>query len=130
MVGSFKFMKPTYTNGICKMASTSLQIAFFYSFLYIIAVDASGKKPNISTFGADQFDDFDPDEENIKASFFSRRMFSSFVRASCATLGLVYIQENMRSGLGYVIRIVGYLVCCFPSLSPIQKLHFSSTKTL
>lgn len=85
MVASFKFMKPTYTNGICKMASTWLQIAFFYSFLYIIAVDASGKKPNISTFGADQFDDFDPDEENIKASFFSRQMFSSFVRALCAT---------------------------------------------
>ncbi|KAK9189598.1 hypothetical protein WN943_018196 [Citrus x changshan-huyou] len=91
------------------MASTWLQIAFFYSFLYIIAVDASGKKPNISTFGADQFDDFDPDEENIKASFFSRQMFSSFVGALCATLNLVYIQENMRSGLGYVIPIVGYL---------------------
>ncbi|KAJ0978418.1 hypothetical protein J5N97_013892 [Dioscorea zingiberensis] len=48
------------TNGVCNKASPS-QIAFFFSVaLYIMAIGAGGTKPNISTFGADQFDDFDP----------------------------------------------------------------------
>ncbi|KAI5555030.1 hypothetical protein BDE02_19G053400 [Populus trichocarpa] len=99
MAVSFKFMKPTCTNGVCNKASPS-QIAFFYSALYIIAIGAGGTKPNISTFGADQFDDYNPQEKKLKVSFFNWWMFSSFVGALFATLCLVYIQENLGWGLG------------------------------
>ncbi|KAD1040243.1 hypothetical protein E3N88_43385 [Mikania micrantha] len=106
---SIKFLKPTCNNGICNKASTS-QIAFFYTSLYIIAIGAGGTKPNISTFGADQFDDFNPDEKRLKVSFFNWWMFSSFLGALVATLGLVYIQENLGWGLGYGIPTVGLIL--------------------
>ncbi|XP_068643047.1 protein NRT1/ PTR FAMILY 5.1 [Aristolochia californica] len=109
LVVSLKPLRPSCNNGVCNKASTS-QIAFFYSSLYIIAVGAGGTKPNISTFGADQFDDFDPHEKKLKASFFNWWMFSAFLGALFATLGLVYIQENLGWGLGYAIPTTGLLL--------------------
>ncbi|GFZ15088.1 major facilitator superfamily protein [Actinidia rufa] len=109
---SIKFLKPTCSNGVCNKA-TSSQIAFFYSALYTIAVGAGGTKPNISTFGADQFDDYNPHEKKLKVSFFNWWMFSSFIGALLATLGLVYIQENLGWGLGYGIPTVGLLLSLF-----------------
>ncbi|KAI7746781.1 hypothetical protein M8C21_032767 [Ambrosia artemisiifolia] len=106
---SVKYLKPTCSNGVCNKATTS-QIAFFYSSLYIIAIGAGGTKPNISTFGADQFDDFDPDEKRLKVSFFNWWMFSSFLGALVATLCLLYIQENLGWGLGYGIPTVGLIL--------------------
>ncbi|KAI3958013.1 hypothetical protein MKW98_020655 [Papaver atlanticum] len=115
MAVSLKSLKPptcsssNIKGALCSKATTS-QIAFFYSALYIIAVGAGGTKPNISTFGADQFDDFNPHEKQLKISFFNWWMFSSFLGALFATLGLVYIQENLGWGLGYGIPTVGLLV--------------------
>ncbi|XP_050211061.1 protein NRT1/ PTR FAMILY 5.1 [Mercurialis annua] len=112
MAVSLKFLKPTCSNGICNKA-TSSQISFFYTSLYIIALGAGGTKPNISTFGADQFDDFNPNEKKPKVSFFNWWMFSSFVGALVATLCLVYIQENLGWGLGYGIPTVGLIISLF-----------------
>ncbi|KAI3793175.1 hypothetical protein L1987_35790 [Smallanthus sonchifolius] len=109
LAASIKFLKPTCSNGVCNKATTS-QIRFFYSSLYIIAIGAGGTKPNISTFGADQFDDFDPDEKRLKISFFNWWMFSSFLGALVATLCVLYIQENLGWGLGYGIPTVGLIV--------------------
>ncbi|KAF3952110.1 hypothetical protein CMV_022305 [Castanea mollissima] len=77
-VVSLKSLKPTCINGVCNKASTS-QISLFYLALYTIAIGAGGTKPNISTFGADQFDDFNPHEKELKVSFFNWWMFSSFL---------------------------------------------------
>lgn len=109
MAVSVKSLRPNCINGACSKA-TSLQIAFFYTALYVIAVGAGGTKPNISTFGADQFDDFDPNEKKLKVSFFNWWMFSSFLGGLMATLGLVYIQENLGWGLGYAIPTFGLMV--------------------
>ncbi|GMH05051.1 hypothetical protein Nepgr_006891 [Nepenthes gracilis] len=106
---SVKSTKPTCTNGVCNKASAS-QIALFYAALYIIAVGAGGTKPNISTFGADQFDDFNSHEKELKVSFFNWWMFSAFLGALFATLGLVYIQVNLGWGLGYGIPTVGLML--------------------
>ncbi|GMP64538.1 hypothetical protein CsSME_00025767 [Camellia sinensis var. sinensis] len=108
---SIKFWKPTCTNGVCKASSS--QTAFFYSALYIIAVGAGGTKPNISTFGADQFDDINPHEKKLNVSFFNWWTFSSFIGGLVATLGLVYIQENLGWGLGYGVPTVGLIVSLF-----------------
>ncbi|KAM7491865.1 hypothetical protein LguiA_034786 [Lonicera macranthoides] len=109
---SLKSLRPICANGVCNKATTS-QVAFFYTSLYIIAFGSGGTKPNISTFGADQFDDFDPQEKKLKASFFNWWMFSSFIGALLATLGLVYIQENLGWGLGYGIPTIGLLLSLF-----------------
>lgn len=104
---SLKSLGPKCTNGgICNKTSSS-KIAFFYSALYTIAIGAGGTKPNISTFGADQFDDFNPTEKVAKASFFNWWMFTTFLGALIANLGLVYIQENVGWGLGYAIPTFG-----------------------
>ncbi|GFQ04244.1 protein nrt1/ ptr family 5.1 [Phtheirospermum japonicum] len=108
MTLSIKLLKPTCEDGLCNKASPT-QVAFFYTSLYIIAIGAGGTKPNISTFGADQFDDFNPHEKKLKASFFNWWMFSTFSGALIATLGLVYIQENLGWGLGYGIPTVGLI---------------------
>lgn len=127
---SLKSFKPTCRNGICNKASDS-QIAFFYMALYTIALGAGGTKPNISTFGADQFDDFDAHEKKLKVSFFNWWMFSSFLGALCATLGLVYIQENLGWGLGYGIPTVGLLLSLFIFYlgTPIYRHKVRKTKS-
>ncbi|KAM0013301.1 putative proton-dependent oligopeptide transporter family, MFS transporter superfamily [Helianthus debilis subsp. tardiflorus] len=127
---SIKFLKPTCSNGVCNKASTS-QIAFFYTSLYIIAIGAGGTKPNISTFGADQFDDFDPHEKGLKVSFFNWWMFSSFLGALVATLGLVYIQENLGWGLGYGIPTVGLVLSLviFYMGTPMYRHKVRKTKS-
>lgn len=106
---SLKSLRPNCSSGICNKASQS-QIAFFYSALYIISIGAGGTKPNISTFGADQFDDFNATEKELKASFFNWWMFTTFLGALFATIGLVYVQENLGWGLGYGIPTVGLLL--------------------
>ncbi|CAL9105872.1 unnamed protein product [Musa acuminata var. zebrina] len=109
MVVSIKSLRPSCTDDVCNKATPS-QIAFFYGALYILAVGAGGTKPNISTFGADQFDDFDPHERTLKVSFFNWWMFSTFLGALMATLGLVYVQENVGWGVGYGIPTTGLAV--------------------
>ncbi|XP_026656744.2 protein NRT1/ PTR FAMILY 5.1-like isoform X2 [Phoenix dactylifera] len=109
MAVSLKSLRPTCTHGVCSKATPS-QIAFFFASLYVISIGAGGTKPNISTFGADQFDDFDPDEKKLKLSFFNWWMFSTFMGALIATLGLVYIQENLGWGVGYGIPTGGLMV--------------------
>ena len=111
-VVSLKSLKPSCTNGVCNKASAS-QISFFYLSLYTIAIGSGGTKPNISTFGADQFDDYNPHEKELKVSFFNWWMFSSFFGALIATIGLVYIQENLGWGLGYGIPTIGLLFSIF-----------------
>ncbi|TYH50769.1 hypothetical protein ES332_D10G228000v1 [Gossypium tomentosum] len=127
---SMKSLRPTCTDGICNKAST-LQIVFFYTSLYTIAIGAGGTKPNISTFGADQFDDFNPQEKELKVSFFNWWMFSSFLGALVATLALVYIQENLGWGLGYGIPTVGLLFSLFVFYlgTPIYRHKVKKTKS-
>ncbi|RID70016.1 hypothetical protein BRARA_C02073 [Brassica rapa] len=98
MAVTVKSLRPTCANGVCNKAS-SLQIAFFYMSLYTIAIGA-----------ADQFDNYSLKEKKQKVSFFNWWMFSSFLGALFATLGLVYIQENLGWGLGYGIPTLGLLV--------------------
>ncbi|WVZ97979.1 hypothetical protein U9M48_043474 [Paspalum notatum var. saurae] len=104
---SLKSLHPQCSpDGGCASA-TRQQVAFFYGALYTMALGAGGTKPNISTFGADQFDDFDAREREVKASFFNWWMFSSFTGALVAVLVLVFVQENVGWGVGYTIPTVG-----------------------
>ncbi|XP_027935728.1 protein NRT1/ PTR FAMILY 5.2-like [Vigna unguiculata] len=93
----------------CGKAST-LQLAVFYGALYTLAVGTGGTKPNISTIGADQFDDFHPKEKLHKLSFFNWWMFSIFFGTLFANSVLVYIQDNVGWTLGYALPTLGLLV--------------------
>ncbi|KAK2984621.1 hypothetical protein RJ640_029127 [Escallonia rubra] len=91
----------------CDKRASSYQIGVFYCALYIIAVGTGGTKPNISTMGADQFDDFDPKERFQKLSFFNWWMFSIFFGTLFSNTFLVYIQDNVGWALGYSLPTVG-----------------------
>ncbi|XP_038723144.1 protein NRT1/ PTR FAMILY 5.2-like [Tripterygium wilfordii] len=93
----------------CKKAST-LQLAVFYGALYTLAVGTGGTKPNISTIGADQFDDFEPKEKAHKLSFFNWWMFSIFFGTLFANTVLVYIQDNVGWSLGYGLPTLGLAI--------------------
>ncbi|XP_044484520.1 protein NRT1/ PTR FAMILY 5.2-like [Mangifera indica] len=93
----------------CKEAST-LQLGIFFGALYILALGTGGTKPNISTIGADQFDDFEPKEKAHKLSFFNWWMFSIFFGTLFANTVLVYIQDNVGWTLGYALPTLGLVI--------------------
>jgi dipeptide/tripeptide permease len=90
----------------CKEAST-LQLVVFYGALYTLAVGTGGTKANISTIGADQFDEFDTKEKKHKLSFFNWWMFSIVFGTLLANSVLVYIQDNVGWTLGYALPTLG-----------------------
>ncbi|XP_050239283.1 protein NRT1/ PTR FAMILY 5.2-like isoform X2 [Quercus robur] len=110
---SLNSLKPPPCNkvivGNCKKAST-LHLAVFYGALYTLAVGTGGTKPNISTIGADQFDEFNPKEKGHKLSFFNWWMFSIFFGTLFANTVLVYIQDNVGWTLGYGLPTLGLAI--------------------
>ncbi|KAJ7552485.1 hypothetical protein O6H91_06G057200 [Diphasiastrum complanatum] len=92
-------------NNSCKHASVG-QLAVFYLALYMIALGTGGIKPNVSSFGADQFDDEDPVERKKKTSFFNWFYFSINVGALISSSVLVYIQDNVSWAIGFGIPAV------------------------
>ncbi|KAI3908474.1 hypothetical protein MKX01_009276 [Papaver californicum] len=105
---------PTCGHGItakdCNLRASKFQVGIFYAALYIIAIGTGGTKPNISTMGADQFDDFEPNERKLKLSFFNWWSFSIFIGTLGANTFLVYIQDNVGWGIGYCIPTVGIAI--------------------
>ncbi|GLJ35406.1 hypothetical protein SUGI_0712010 [Cryptomeria japonica] len=93
----------------CERA-TSLQIGIFYFALYLLAVGAGGTRPNISTFGADQFDDFDPKEKSQKASFFNWWILVLFGGSLFGQTFLVYVEDHIGWGVASGIIIAGLIV--------------------
>ncbi|XP_022964557.1 protein NRT1/ PTR FAMILY 5.2-like isoform X2 [Cucurbita moschata] len=100
---------PQPTVGHCDKPS-ALQLGFYFGALYILAVGTGGTKPNISTIGADQFDDFHPKEKHQKISFFNWWMFGIFFGGFFANIILVYIQENIGWTLGYALPTAGLAI--------------------
>ncbi|XP_059630394.1 protein NRT1/ PTR FAMILY 5.2-like [Cornus florida] len=93
----------------CKKAST-LQLAVFYVALSLLALGIGGTKPNISTIGTDQFDDFEPKEKAQKLSFFNWWMFSVFFSTLFANTIIVYIQDTVGWALGYGLATAGLAI--------------------
>ncbi|XP_010264930.1 PREDICTED: protein NRT1/ PTR FAMILY 5.2-like [Nelumbo nucifera] len=110
---SLSSLKPPPCNQIdvtnCKKASTS-QMAVVFLALYVLAVGTGGTKPNISTIGADQFDDFDPKEKALKLSFFNWWIFGIYLGTLIGSTFLVYVQDNVGWALGYGIPTIGLAV--------------------
>ncbi|XP_042403254.1 protein NRT1/ PTR FAMILY 5.2-like isoform X2 [Zingiber officinale] len=102
-------LRPADCKENCEPAST-LQLSVFFGGLYIIALANGGTKPNISTIGADQFDEFDSKERMHKLSFFNWWTFSIFTGTLFANTFLVYIQDNVGWTLGYAIPTLGLMI--------------------
>jgi dipeptide/tripeptide permease len=73
-----------------------LHFVLLYTSLYIVAFGTGGIKPNVSAFGADQFEDSDPEESAEKKSFFNWFYFSINLGSIIAMTVVVWIQVCSR----------------------------------
>ncbi|XP_066384313.1 protein NRT1/ PTR FAMILY 5.2-like [Miscanthus floridulus] len=107
----------------CVQQATSAQLGVFFLALYILTVGTGGTKPNISTIGADQFDDTHPRERSHKLSFFNWWMFSIFFGTLFANTVLVYIQDNVGWTVGYALPTLGLAVsiAIFTAGTPLYR---------
>lgn len=71
--------------------------------LILVAVGTGGIKPNVSTFGADQFDDKDPRDAKGKESFFNWFYLSINIGALIASTVIVQVQHSIGWGVGFGI---------------------------
>lgn len=109
---SLPFLRPprcAKNASFCAKAS-SLQVGVFYFGLYVLALGTGGTKPNISTIGADQFDEFEAKEKAQKVSFFNWWMFSVFFGSLFAQTFLIYIQEHVGFAVGYAVPTLGLII--------------------
>ncbi|OEL19260.1 Protein NRT1/ PTR FAMILY 5.2 [Dichanthelium oligosanthes] len=107
----------------CTQHATPAQLGVFFLALYILAVGTGGTKPNISTIGADQFDDNHPRERRHKLSFFNWWVFSIFFGTLFANTVLVYIQDNVGWTVGYALPTlcVAVSIAIFTAGTPFYR---------
>ncbi|KAF7012726.1 hypothetical protein CFC21_026885 [Triticum aestivum] len=91
---------------------SSLQVAFFYASLYLIALAQGADKPCALAFAAEQFDPEHPKERASRSSLFNWWFFSMAVGISISVAVVSYIQENVGWGIGFGM-LCAIMVCTF-----------------
>ncbi|XP_021668531.2 protein NRT1/ PTR FAMILY 7.2 isoform X2 [Hevea brasiliensis] len=91
------------TEVLCE-AHASIGVAIFYVSIYLIALGNGAPEPALAIFGADQFDEEDPKEQQSKNSFYSYFYVALNLGSLVAETVLVYL-ENM----GY--WVLGFWIC-------------------
>ncbi|KAF7827556.1 protein NRT1/ PTR FAMILY 8.3-like [Senna tora] len=122
---SIPALKPVECVGSVCPSATPAQYCVFFFGLYLIALGTGGIKPCVSSFGADQFDDTDPDERIKKGSFFNWFYFSINIGAIVSGSLIVWIQDNAGWGLGFGIPAVfmGLSILFFFSGTPLYRFQ-------
>ncbi|KAJ9188591.1 hypothetical protein P3X46_003933 [Hevea brasiliensis] len=80
---------------------STFQIALFYLSVYLIALGNGGYQPNIATFGADQFDEEDPEEGHLKIAFFSYFYLALNLGSLFSNTILGYFEDHGMWALGF-----------------------------
>jgi solute carrier family 15 (peptide/histidine transporter), member 3/4 len=107
-------MIPSLRPATCKDTScptaTEFQYAVFFIALYLVAVGTGGVKSALMPFGADQYDEANPDEAQKKQSFFSLFFVAINLGVFIAGTVVVWIQQNIAWALGFGISLACLVV--------------------
>ncbi|GLI71059.1 hypothetical protein VaNZ11_015975 [Volvox africanus] len=82
------------------------QFGALIASLAIIALGTGGIKPNVSAFGADQFNEADPQDRREKESFFNWFYLAINVGSLIACTVIVFIQDQVSWTLGFAVPAV------------------------
>ncbi|XP_026411382.1 protein NRT1/ PTR FAMILY 5.10-like [Papaver somniferum] len=121
-------MSPTKYNEVNGTSSASpapFLILLFFLSLYLVAIGKAGFKPCAEAFGADQFDERNPEENSSKSSFFNWWYFGLCVGSSISHVVLTYIQDNISWVLGFAIPCICMLLGLFVFLLGTKTYRFS-----
>ncbi|CAL4915940.1 unnamed protein product [Urochloa decumbens] len=108
----------------CSNFGSNVHRPLVYLGLYLAAIAGGGVKPCTATFGADQFDPNDPVELAKKGSFFNWYFFLITTSSLLSGTVIVWLQENVGWGVGYVIPTVLMLFCFIAFLAGSRVYRF------
>jgi len=108
------FKPPPCYSGLesCPKSSPFKTGVFFFS-IYLVALGQGGQKPCLQAFGADQFDEEDPEEKQHKSSFFNWWYFGICIGTIIGVTLVMYIQDNVGWGLGFGIPAMTMAIALF-----------------
>ena len=95
------------------------QLAVLYTSLYVVALGTGGIKPNVSAFGADQFDDKSHADRREKQSFFNYFYLSINVGSLIACTVIVWIQVSSPPTVKHT-RKASHRALRGPGIRPIE----------
>lgn len=101
------------------------EVSIFYISIYLIALGNGASEPAFATFGADQFDEEDPEEKQSKTSFYS--YFYVALSIGCLFSGtvLLYMESMGNFSLGFWISTSCAIVAFVLLLSGTRRYrHF------
>nr|KAJ0209938.1 hypothetical protein LSAT_V11C400174160 [Lactuca sativa] len=101
-------------------AHSSVEKAIFYLSIYLVALGNGGAEPALATFGADQFDEEDPEEKRAKTTFLSYFYVALNLGSLISETLLVYI-ETMGE---YVVAFWISTACGFIALMSVLSGSF------
>ncbi|KAL8227998.1 hypothetical protein R6Q57_015582 [Mikania cordata] len=101
-------------------AHSPIETAIFYISIYLIALGNGGAEPALATFGADQFDEEDPEEKQAKTTFLSYFYVALNLGSLISETILVYI-ETMGE---YVLAFWISSLCGFMALMAVVSGSF------
>lgn len=112
-------------SSLLSSCSPQFQIVTFFSALYLVALAQGGHKPCVQAFGADQFDEMDPEECKAKSSFFNLWYFAMCSGTFLTLWVLNYIQDNLSWALGFGIPCIAMVVALVVFLLGTRTYRFS-----
>lgn len=84
----------------------------FYASIWLVALGGGGIRGSVPTLGADQFDDKDPEERRLIATFFNWFLLCITIGASIGVTFVVYVSSHVGWDKGFSIS----MSCAFVGL--------------